>query len=206
MPSDANRPRLVFDAGGVLVGDAFSRLFPEMAEHLGIELADVLAFYHEQRADLWQGGMAEEDFWARLVKRWPELDSVHWRRRLLELSAPLPGSQKLEAWARQAEIWVLSNHRHEWLGPLLEEAGALPYIDRLLISSEQGAMKPDKEAFAPLVEDVVVGERDSTVLFVDDKEVNLRTAHALGIATLLADPDGRWHERVDFWLEHRTVV
>jgi putative hydrolase of the HAD superfamily len=198
--SRSPKRRLVFDAGGVLVGDAFSRLFPEIAAHLGVELDDVLAFYHEQRADLWQGGMAEEDFWTRMVERFPTLDSSHWRRRLLELSSPLPGADKLEAWGTQAEIWILSNHRHEWLTPLLDEAGALPHIDRLLISSTEGTMKPNLEAFEPLVEGVAAEGREQLVLFVDDKEANLRAAEQVGIATVLADPDGAWHAHVDHWL------
>ena len=120
-------------------------------------------------------------------------------RRAQGLFTLLETTGKLADWAAVAELWLLSNHRHEWLRPVLEAEGLLPLFERVIISSEWSAMKPEPALYASL--------RDSPgveTLFVDDKQENLDVAERFGIGTLLADADGHWVEQVDVWLDLST--
>jgi putative hydrolase of the HAD superfamily len=195
----ATRPRLVLDAGGVLFGESFRPFLRELATENGRDADEMIGFYNsELRRPLWTGSHSEEDFWLRIAD-WlgVEPQTETWRQRMLEaIDLPLPVAASLERWADVAELWILSNHRHEWLAPLLAEAGFTPHFTRILVSSELGEMKPD-----PAIFERVVAGRPVRVLFVDDKQENLDAGAAFGIEAQLAEAGGAWQDEVDDWLE-----
>lgn len=191
-------PRLVLDAGGVLYAETFRRSLGELAKLHGGEPEQMIAHYEAQlRPGLWRGGISEDQFWHGVAQALGagEPDPA-WREYVLERFTELPAVDRVAWWSQRAELWILSNHRHEWLRDLLAASHITALFDRILISSEIGAMKPDPEAFRFLTE----GDPER-LLFVDDKQENLDAAALAGVPGLLADPDGRWHAQVDTWLE-----
>lgn len=194
--------RLVLDAGGVLLAERFRPFLAAVAEEHGQAGQELLALYEaELRSCLWRGEATVEEFWLAVARALeaedPEATAVELGRRAQGLFEPLGTTSRLAVWAESAELWLLSNHRHEWLRPVLEAEGLISLFDRLIISSEAGAMKPEPAIYAALREGL---SADDLVLFVDDKQENLDAAASSGAELLLADPDGQWTAGVDAWL------
>jgi HAD superfamily hydrolase (TIGR01509 family) len=191
--------RLVLDAGGVLFAERFRPFLLELARTYGHDPDQFVSYYNAgPRGRLWRGEYGVDEFWVEIAQALgrPELAAELDAQAAPSLSQALPALSELASWSQQAELWVLSNHRHEWLRPLLEEAGALEHIDRLIISSEVRAMKPEPGIYRSIVEGA-----PEAVLYVDDKAENLEAARALGAETLLADAEGHWQANVGRWLQ-----
>lgn len=194
------RKRLVLDVGGVLFGEGFRPLLGSLAEAGGYPAENGVAHYNQHlRPGLWRGGITVDQFWGSFGETFsiPEEELA----RLVSDGTPqifqaLPALDRLRDWAQRVELWILSNHRHEWLRPELERRGLDQVFDRIIISSEVGLMKPDKGIYATLRD----GSPDQ-VLFVDDKDENIEAAFAIGAvdAAVLADRDGLWLTIVDGW-------
>jgi FMN phosphatase YigB (HAD superfamily) len=78
--------------------------------------------------------------------------------------------------AHDGPIWLLSNHRSDWLLPRLERFGLADRFERVLVSDELGAAKPSPTAFAALVD-------QPSMVFFDDSRRNVEAAAALGITS-----------------------
>jgi HAD superfamily hydrolase (TIGR01509 family) len=193
--------RLVLDAGGVLYDEGFRPLLGSLAVSAGRPAEDGVDYYNTQlRRHLWRGCISVDEFWTRLSDFLPLTKEQ--LAELIENGAPgifnpLDSLEKIEEWSEKAEVWILSNHRHEWLLPALEESGIRDYFDRIIISSSAGHMKPDLAIYEGLRE----GEPEE-VMFVDDKAENLDAAREASAADklVLADLEGNWISEVDTWL------
>lgn len=184
---------LLLDACGVLLNDPFYDLLVAMAEDTGRHPGDVLRPYEDEVRELfWAGRMTEAEFWNRLL---PGADPDPWRRRLLDSFETGPAFDRLASWAEFVPVWVLSNHRSAWLRPQLERHGLLPYLERVYISEEIGAAKPEEETYLRVLADFdgVPGQ----VLYADDKLRNVVPARRLGIRAFVADPQGDWVASVE---------
>jgi putative hydrolase of the HAD superfamily len=189
---------LILDVGGVILAEgALSQMFRALAEHWGLTPEQVESHYrHHLRDDLWSGSLKEPDFWRRLGGYCgADLDPEVWRRFLIARWTPLPAATRLSEWHERAEIWILSNHRGEWLRPMLEEHQLLGYFDRLFVSSEFGGVKPGPAAFRP----VLAGLEGRPALFVDDQLSNVRAATRLGLPAMQAT-GAHWQDRVDHFV------
>jgi len=189
---------LLLDACGVLVGEPMGPLFATVAASAGrspVEITDI--FSGEFRDDLWGGQTAEDDFW-RCFAQACGLDTPTkaWREVVTAAMQPLPAARHLHEWSRHARLILVSNHRYEWLVPVLEQSGLLAHFTDLRISSETGLVKPEPAAYHPALEACLL----TSALYVDDKPDNARAAADLGIPTVLADPAGFWMEEVEAWL------
>nr|WP_246427706.1 HAD-IA family hydrolase [Paenibacillus phyllosphaerae] len=104
----------------------------------------------------------------------------------------LPAALRLQEWSRTMDLHLLSNHRTEWLLPVLQ-----PYLScfkSITISSEAGLAKPNPDLFTRLSNTLPSG---AEVIFVDDHERNLEQGRAIGWAGLIADPENKWIDFVD---------
>lgn len=141
----------------------------------------------------WGGHLPERAFWDRLGVPVPSDDA---RAEILDLR-PRIAPSRVAAWREVADVWVISNHRHEWLTPVLAATGLADVVDRVEISSVGGRVKPDPAAWAVLLAD---GIDPSKVLVVDDQERNLDAARSLGITAVAATGDASWCDAVDRFL------
>ena len=173
----------MFDLGGVL------------AQFGGVERMRALAGVDDDE-ELWRrwltcewvrrferGVCRPEDFAAGVVADWslPVTGEVFLSEFTSWLVGPLPGAEELVARTKAsgAPVAVLSNtNQVHW------EAGAgqwplLGMFDRAFLSFEIGMVKPDREIFDHVVDELGVAARD--VLFLDDNRMNVEQAHAAGL-------------------------
>jgi FMN phosphatase YigB (HAD superfamily) len=188
----------VLDIGNVLLRDPISQLLKSLSEEGSRTWEELRQFYlYQVRDRMWSGDMSEDEFWGKLCSyAHTKVENELWHQRLLEIMIALPAIEKMHDWSSKSEIWLLSNHFAEWPLGRLRECGVMPTISKVLISSETHFLKPNPKAFDPVTTQLSA----STILYVDDKIVNVEVATKLGINGLFADLDGDWIAMVDKWM------
>jgi len=188
------RPQLILDAAGVLISN-FSPTFWEeiattIADRSAMELH--LQFKEELRHALWTGAVPATAFFEWMASNHSSISSHEVERILHDHLKPLPAMERLPAWSQSADLHLLTNHRSEWITPLLTSVRAC--IASVTISSEVGYCKPDQRMYRLVHEKL---HPIGPILYVDDQQRNLLPASILGWRTLLADRSGQWVEAVE---------
>lgn len=167
-------------------------MYAQVEAAAGLEAGSLYAFYSKNlRSALWSGSSSEEAFFAAIAEYAGLANPGHWRQVLLEIMQPLPPIKNVGVWAEKIDLAILSNHRHEWLRPLLAQTGLDQHVDpaQLFISSETGLVKPEAAAFELLTR---LRDMPGEILYIDDQAINIKAARELGIEALQADPGGDW--------------
>lgn len=189
------KPQLVLDAGGVITANLSPGYWSELTlTDLVSGESIVRRFKQELRESLWSGRVSEAEFYVWVRRQSNQLNqSDELMRRLVQANLRLlPAAEWVAKWSEKANIHILSNHRHEWLTPIL--APLMPYITSCTISSEVGMCKPDASIYNNLHDRL---EQFVEIYFVDDQERNLIPARERGWETILADSDGQWIETIN---------
>ncbi|WP_197035531.1 HAD-IA family hydrolase [Paenibacillus sp. UNC451MF] len=189
-----NKPQLVLDAAGVIVTN-FSPLFwKEIIGDSAISFEELKAlFKKEMRLRLWTGEASLDEFWSWLSERTPQMDKLHTKRLIDKHLVSLPAFDLIIQWSVQADIHILSNHRTEWLAPVLNPIAN--NLKSITISSEAGCCKPDPTIYR-LVQSKIE-DPNASVIYVDDQEKNMVEAEKLGWHTIIADPGGEWVSEIE---------
>lgn len=131
-----------------------------------------------------RGTEQERDYWARLVRRRPELDvGALWRdcsyvrTEVHALLARLAGRVRVVAFTNDMAHWF----GDDWPSRF----PAVTRFDAVLEASKLGVLKPDPAAFTAAA--AALGEDPRRCLFVDDLAANLDGARAVGMAATLFD-------------------
>lgn len=187
---------LVLDVGGVLASNLSPSLWQQLAALGQCEEQLLYAAYKEEMSEkLWCGHYIEAEWWNWLAARGIAVRNEQRAALIATHLRPLPALDKLAAWAKQCSILIMSNHRSEWLLPLLE-----PHVSALQaihISDQAGLRKPDPRWFQKINATL---ERPCDVMFVDDSLKNVHAAQACGWLALRADQHGEWVKQIDEWL------
>ena len=178
---------VVFDLGGVLADFGGVDAMRELA---GIESADEL--WRRWLSCRWvrtfeAGRCSPDEFAAGVVEDWalgvaPQEFLAAFRSWLVD---PFPGAEELVSAVRSVgPVACLSNtNRLHW-----EDAVArwrlLELFDHRFLSFEVGHVKPDAEIFERV--GTVTGLSLDRVLFLDDNEINVEGARAVGMAAVRA--------------------
>jgi HAD superfamily hydrolase (TIGR01509 family) len=195
-PSQPAVAHLILDIGGVILPSAMPHVIAELAELSGLSRQHLWRYFNRELfAPFWSGAITLEAFWADFsayagIPGRP----ARWHTEMTgSMLTPLPGLADVRRWAEAVPVGVLSNHRTEWILPVLARLGLDTLLDPVLISSATGLVKPDPRAFAQLTR---LGPPPDRVLYVDDRPQAIRTAEQFGLATIQADDDGAWVARV----------
>ena len=190
------RPRidlLVLDAHGVVLNAYWPRFLREVARLTHEPVEEVLRRWQDRvRTDAWLGHISDDELWRRLI---PAHHDRHDWRAILETGYTCgPAAPHLRRWSECVPVWLLSNHRSDWLLPRLNRFGVLGCFEQILVSDTVGAAKPGQKAF-----DVLLGRdsRPQRVLFVDDQACNVEAARQLGISALHAHAKCAWVDTID---------
>ena len=183
---------LVLDAHGVVLTNPFFSVLDRLARATGQAPAEVSHRWRsELRTPTWTGLLPEDSLWRQLTG---SDNGRHWRDVLegaYELGSAAP---HLQRWSGQVPVWLLSNHRSDWLLPRLERFELTRFFQRVIISDAIGVAKPEPAAFAEIFRHT---GRPAAAMFVDDQPRNVAAAVKLGIHALLADADESWISAVD---------
>ncbi|GGG16880.1 HAD family hydrolase [Paenibacillus abyssi] len=182
---------LVLDIAGVIATNFSPIFWEDLSIKFNVAYDDLVRFKKELRIELWTGKINEQDFWARLIERFPMVDGGYAAIKLLSAIEPLPALEEVPLWSEYANIHLLSNHRIEWVKHIISPIEK--YISSITISSEVGFCKPQVDIY--LIVNSKCKNKDN-VLLVDDQEKNLIEARNLGWNTLLADGKGEWTKNI----------
>ena len=117
--------------------------------------------------------------------RWPEMfggsirGSVEILRELRDLGYPLHALTNYSA-----EAFVLAREDYDFLR----------WFDEIVVSGEEGMIKPDKNLYAVLVERT--GLEPSTTVFIDDSPPNVAAARELGFTAIAFETPGQLREEL----------
>ncbi|GAE37502.1 HAD-IA family hydrolase [Halalkalibacter akibai] len=191
----SQKTNLVLDIAGVIATN-FSPIFWEcLSLRFEVSYDDLIKFRKEVREQLWTGKITDEEFWDKLIERFPTIDKEYAVTKLLSVIKPLPALEEIPLWSNYANIHLLSNHRIEWVEHIIRPVEV--YIKSITISGEVGFCKPQVDIYLK-VNSYLNGNEN--VLFVDDQEKNLIEARNLGWNTLLADDKYKWIKNVSHQL------
>ncbi len=167
----------MLDVHGVVFTNPFPNFLHDIGERVDIGGAELIRRWRAHwRRPFWEGRISESEMWSAVA---PGLDPG-------ELRADLETRYERGPWfdfvsEHEGPMWLLSNHRTDWLLPRLERFGVADRFDRVLVSDALGAAKPSPAAFAEL-------RACDDAVFFDDSSCNVRIARALGIDAHLVDP------------------
>jgi epoxide hydrolase-like predicted phosphatase len=172
-----------FDFGGVIVRTEFQAPRQQLADRLGIDYDDLnkLIFDSESSVRASTGAMTSEEHWISVIQRLKRSDSERKTireeffagdiidRTLVEYIRSLRGKYKTglisNAWSDLRDFIVREK---------FEDA-----FDKMIISAEVGAMKPEPKIFQIALEQF--GVRPAEAVFVDDFYANIEGCEKVGI-------------------------
>lgn len=161
---------LVLDVHGVIFDNPLGGFLDDLGTDTGEGPAALRRRWVDTlRRPFWEGRLTEAQLWDTLA---PGADHD-------ELRAELERRYRTGPWFdfvanHSGAMWLLTNHRSEWLHPRLARFGIAERFDRILVSDRIGAAKPSRHAFASVMD--VPG-----ALFVDDNPRNVAAARRLGV-------------------------
>lgn len=166
----SDQPIIALDVHGVVFNNPMPGFIDDIGESTGVGIP---AIRHRWRTELrlrfWEGRLSDDEMWERLA---PGCDATQLRRDLEKRYTLGPFGSFVEL--HTGPIWLLSNHRTDWLMARLDRFGLTDRFDRIYISDAIGAAKPSDRAFSVLT--------DRTGLhYYDDSNRNVTAARKLGI-------------------------
>ena len=191
---------IIFDWGGVLIHLDKTRC-TEAFRELGVEVSDELTNPYGQRADLMdfeRGLMTIEEFHDTVRRIYaPELTDEQiddaWNALLLDI--PEYKLDMLLELRQQYKLFLLSNtnalhweegrKRFDYKGYKAED-----FFDQIFLSHKIHELKPSAEAFLKVAQ--MAGIKPEETLFIDDLEINCKSAEALGFYTYCPVANTDW--------------
>jgi epoxide hydrolase-like predicted phosphatase len=172
-----------FDLGGVIVRTEFQAPRQQLADRLGIDYDDLnkLIFDSDTSVRASTGAMSSEEHWISVIQRLKRPDSERKTirdeffagdivdRTLVEYIRSLRGKYKTglisNAWGDLRDFVVREK---------FDDA-----FDKMIISAEVGAMKPEPKIFQIALDEF--GVRPNEAVFVDDFYANIEGCEKVGI-------------------------
>lgn len=176
---------IIFDLGGVIVGSFGKELVEYASGKLGIEQEELRTLMNKHEPDLQTGKITHVEFWKKVLKD----------KNLPESSEEILASLWLDPYKEHAHInqeminladklrskyivGVISNAQ-EPHNSYNQKRGLFEHFSPLVLSSEVGLRKPEKEIFELYLEKTKCKPQEA--VFIDDEEKLLINARQLGI-------------------------
>lgn len=187
---------LVFDVGGVLALDAPRFFLSELAVREDLDLEELVGTWKKNFGELTKGTISESEFWMGFID---------------EINLTIPPEELLERFKQELRLFllldknviqylrqlkeelnehrkvpvkfaILSNNVKEWAKALESQDTLTDIFEVIMYSCDEGITKPDPVIFQKLL--VKLDASPKQVLFIDNREKNIRAAKALGMHAL----------------------
>ena len=184
-----NRPVIVFDIGGVLVGwdpkFLYRKMFNGDEEKVDFFLTEICPYSWNLEQDK---GRSFEEAIAEKITEFPEYEPqirAYHERWMETISDAFPETVRLLAdlRARDYMLCALTNWGAEKYVLLRERFDFLNWFEETVVSGEVGVLKPDPAIYQILLERIQC-EAEQCV-FIDDREANVVAASQLGFDGIL---------------------
>ena len=181
----SSRRVVVFDFGGVLVNwnprHLYRKLFAGDEAAMESFLANVCTTEWNERQD---AGRSFADAVAELLPRHPDKATLitAFSQRFDEMIAgPIEGTVAILADLKRAGVprYGLTNFSAETFRPQRQRFEFLSWFDGIVVSGEEGIIKPDPRIFRILLERYRIAPEEA--VFIDDNRANAVAATTLGI-------------------------
>jgi putative hydrolase of the HAD superfamily len=179
---------LILDYGEVLCRRPAPGYIDRMATAAGLDAETFAARYQQERGPYDRGDYSPREYWSRVVRDAAALSEERidrLRRWDVEMWSDLDGAmidwlcQAHEAGFRTA---VLSNMHADMAAHVRHSYGWLQCLDYAVLSCEVRLIKPDPAIYQRCLEGL--GLPAAEVCFIDDREVNVDGARAVGLSAL----------------------
>jgi HAD superfamily hydrolase (TIGR01509 family) len=176
---------ILFDLGGIFVPDNTRLLNQGIASHLGISKEEMIALWNDALPELFTGRMKIIDFYeSRFGNRY---DSNVLLQMHLEIYTrgfkinPLM-LELLKKLNLKHTTACLSNTEIE-VSDVNRKLKLYEHFQYEFLSTEMRMMKPNADIFISAVQKLNASNED--IIFIDDKEENVKAASLLGLKTIL---------------------
>ncbi|MSU73795.1 HAD family phosphatase [Candidatus Kaiserbacteria bacterium] len=149
--------------------------------------------------EFFHGTVTEDEYVRDVIERYPQIGHAEWlKQHIRENFVEVEGTRDIVIELRKLgyKLSILSNHAKEWIDHCEEKFNFHELFDVRVYSYDIGASKPDPRTYkAVLTQLKTIPDK---CLFIDDSDINIAAAHALGFSTILftsaADLEGRLKE------------
>jgi putative hydrolase of the HAD superfamily len=180
---------VIFDYGEVLCHRPTAEELARLADFFHLRVEQLPALWERNRGPYDRGDLTPEVYWSVLAKDagvelGPEqLDEIH----ELDMEMWSNVNAGMVRWAHQLrssgmKVGLLSNMHPEMVTHCRKHFSWLKEFDFVTFSGEVRLIKPDPAIYEHTLRGL--GVEASETLFLDDREVNIRAAQALGINAL----------------------
>ncbi len=178
---------IIFDIGEVLQLDPTGERYEKFARVLGIDSAEFRKFIFSKGRDMATGKISAKEFCVavkekfrvaapleRIISAWKKVYMEEpLNEELFEIIKKLKKNYKIAALSDAHEASAESRRTEKFLSS----------FDELIFSHEHGFAKPDKKIFEIVTKKI--GALSEECVFIDDKEVHVKAANALGFHAIL---------------------
>lgn len=196
---------IIFDFGGVIADISRSSAVKEFLSIGVSDAEEVLDKYHQKGIflEIEDGRITAEEFCRKLsLMSGKEITYEKARKGWLAFFTAVPACRLefLEELRKKYKLYILSNTNPfvmSWArSPEFTPAGKPldAYFDKLYLSYEIGAVKPDREIFEFVIKDGGINPEES--LFVDDGSANIKMGYNMGFSTLMTVNGEDWREKL----------
>jgi putative hydrolase of the HAD superfamily len=181
---------VVFDYGMVLSGPPAPASRQQLLRITGVapELFDALYWAHRHAYD--EGKLTGLEFWQKFIHEAglnlspADIDELnHWDGRMWTTQNPAMLAWQLAVRQRGLRTAILSNMGDTVLATMEREFDWFPHFDVLIWSFQHRMAKPEPAIYRLVLEKL--GTEPAETLFLDDKQLNVDAARALGMQALV---------------------
>ncbi len=181
----ANRDVAIFDLGGVLLDwnprYVYRRLFKNDEAAMEEFLATVCTHDWNRQQDAGRSFAEAEAAAIALHPHCRDLITAWYQHADEMVSGSIEGTVRVleELRRRLVQLYALTNWSHETFRPVPERFPFLSWFSGIVVSGQEGLIKPDPRLFSLLLERYNIDPERA--VYVDDARANVDTAIALGM-------------------------
>src|SRR5271163_3094886 len=197
MAPGANKPiakapeirAVILDFGEVLCHVPSAEAIERLASMFRMDPLTFLSIYLETRAPYDRGDLLPSEYWQKFAEQAGvkiSADAIEQARQLdLELWSHINDAMIL--WVQQLhaagfKTAILSNMPTDMATHVRNNFAWISHFDHHIFSGEVRSVKPEPAIYQHCID--ALGVRPSEALFIDDREINLEQARAVGIHTI----------------------
>jgi putative hydrolase of the HAD superfamily len=186
MPQSSALKAVIFDYGEVLCHRPTGSEIKRLANFFGVEVDQFPKLWERNRGPFDRGDLSAETYWSMLARDAEVTIPQNKLEEIYQLDLGMWSNINFSMveWARRLrssgmKIGLLSNMHPDMVTHARKNFAWLGLFDCLIFSGEVRLIKPDSAIYQRMLD--CLGVKPSEVLFLDDREPNIRAARALGI-------------------------